>query len=410
MPTSPRSAVRRLALARVVSLAGSAAAFTALMFTIYEKTGSAAWLSATLLLTFGVSGLIGPVAGALGDRFDRRWVMILSDLGGAICFGAMALAHDPALLLGAAFLAALAEAPFWSASGAAIPNLVSETDLTWANGLLAASRNAGVMIGPATGGLLVHAIGPHWLFAGNAASFLVSAAMVATVRLSFSRQREEVGGEEERGSYRGMKAGFSFLASEPMLRTMLLAWVIFILGAGMAMVADVPLADLFGAGAIGYGLINTCWGAGSVLGSLASRRLNERTEVRALVYGALGISLCSSAIALSPWFSLVLVLSLLFGLADGVTMVAEQGIAQRRTPDAVRSRVMGAFDGGVHLALAASYGLGGIVVPALGPRGAYALGGVAGLGAVLLLLPVAMRMRAEPSGLPTQEAAGTEIG
>jgi len=99
MPTAPRTAARILSVARLISLTGSTAAFTALFYTIYHRTGSAAWLSATLLLTFGVSGLIAPAAGILGDRFDGKRLMILSDLGGAVCFGAMALAHDPALLL-----------------------------------------------------------------------------------------------------------------------------------------------------------------------------------------------------------------------------------------------------------------------------------------------------------------------
>lgn len=409
MPTSPRTAVRILSLARLISLTGSTAAFTALFYTIYHRTGSAAWLSATLLLTFGVSGLIAPLAGILGDRFDRKRVMILSDLGGAVCFGAMALAHDPALLLAAGFLAAVAESPFWSASGAAVPNLVLEKDLAWANGLLAAGRNAGVMIGPAVGGALIHAFGASWLFAGNGVSFVVSAILVATVRASFSTG-QPVGSQAEAKGYRGLRAGFAFLAKDRILRTILLAWFVFILGVGMAMVADVPLAELFGAGAIGYGLINASWGAGSVLGSLAGRRMSERSEVRYLVFGSIGISFCSLGIALSPLFWLVLALSLLFGLGDGMTMVAEQGIAQRRTPDAVRSRVMAAFDGGIHLALAGSYALGGIVVPTMGPRGAYALGGVAGILAVIVLLPVFGSLRAGPAVRPSPEAVEAGAG
>ena len=52
-----RSAVRKLALARLISITGGAAAFAALNFTVYERTGSAAWLSASMLLTFGVAGV-----------------------------------------------------------------------------------------------------------------------------------------------------------------------------------------------------------------------------------------------------------------------------------------------------------------------------------------------------------------
>src|SRR6266545_4494836 len=92
--TSPKAAVRRLATARLISITGGAAAYTALMFTVYERTRSPAWLSATLVLTFGVTGLLAPIAGAIGDRFDRRRVMIVSDLAGVAAFAGMAWAGD----------------------------------------------------------------------------------------------------------------------------------------------------------------------------------------------------------------------------------------------------------------------------------------------------------------------------
>ena len=111
--SSARSAVRRLAIARLISVTGGAAAFAALNYTIYERTGSAAWLSASLLLTFGVSGLFAPLGGVLGDRFDRKRVMIASDLAGAACFAAMGLVEEPALLIAVGFLAAVVETPFW---------------------------------------------------------------------------------------------------------------------------------------------------------------------------------------------------------------------------------------------------------------------------------------------------------
>ena len=83
MTIGSRSAVHRLFVSRVISLTGGAAAFVALNFTIYERTHSAAWLAAALLVTFGVEGMAAPFAGAIGDRFDRRIVMIVSDLAGA---------------------------------------------------------------------------------------------------------------------------------------------------------------------------------------------------------------------------------------------------------------------------------------------------------------------------------------
>lgn len=202
MTTEPRTAVRRLAAARLISITGGAAAYMALNFSIYERTGSATWVAAALFLTFGTVGFTSPFAGLLGDRFDRRRVMIVSELLGAAAFGVMALVSSPALLLAVAFCSALAEAPFFSASTAAIPNLVEEKDLGWANGLVALGRNAGVVVGPIIGGLLVVSVGAGAVFAMNAVTFVVSAAMIATVSGRFNGDR--AGAEE----FKGLRAGF----------------------------------------------------------------------------------------------------------------------------------------------------------------------------------------------------------
>jgi MFS family permease len=381
--TAPRAAVRRLALARLISVTGSAAAYTALMFEIYEQTGSAVWLAAALLVTEGVSGAVGPFASVLGDRFDRRTVMIVSDLAAAACFAGMGLVADsPGPLVLIAFLSALAEAPFWPASSAAIPNLVPEDQVSWANSLVAIGRNVGIMVGPALGGILLAAVGAPLVFAINAASFVLSAVLVVSVRATF------VGDRSDEGEHHGIWAGFRYLFHEPVLRRISVAWVVMVLGIGMAMVGDVPLADVFDAGSAGFGLMIGLWGAGSVLGSLAGRWLSEATELRWLVLGTAFTAAVGIAIALSPWFALVLVLNVAWGASEGVTNVAEQNLFQRRTPDSVRSRVLGAVEGLFHGGLAVSYVAAAFVLPVVGARGMYAIAGVAAGLAVLVLLPL----------------------
>ncbi|HET8526601.1 MAG TPA: MFS transporter, partial [Actinomycetota bacterium] len=190
--TPARTAVRRLAFARAISVTGSAAAYTALMFEIYDKTGSAAWLAASLLVTEGLTGVVAPLTSVLGDRFDRRKVMILSDLAAAACFAGMAVASVPGPLVFVALLSAFAEAPFWPASGAAIPNLVPEDQVSWANSLIAVGRNLGITLGPAVGGLLLSAAGAPAVFLVNAGSFVISAGLVMSVRgPRFSGDRED---------------------------------------------------------------------------------------------------------------------------------------------------------------------------------------------------------------------------
>jgi MFS family permease len=400
--TGPKAAVRRLALARAISTTGSTAAFTALMVFEYRATGSAMWLTFTLLATWGASGFISPFTAMLGDRFDRRRVMIASDLGGAVSFGAMALLHRPGALLVAAFLAVAVESPFWSASGAAIPNVAGEEHLGWANGLVAMGRYLGVTVGPALGGLLVGVIGASWVFAANAFSFAVSALLVKSVRARFSGDRSAHEVEEHRGAL----AGLSFLLRDRVLRTISLAWIVFVLGIGMAVVADLPLANSFHAGTFGFGMLAATWGGGSILGSFAGRWLKERNEIAALVLANGAVALAAGGIALSPWFTLVLASSFAFGVFDGVTIVADQSIRQRRTPDAVRSRVLAASEGAVNIFMALSFLAGGFLVPALGPQGAYGVGAVSAGLATFVLVPLLRRSRAPVDTVSAGPSAG----
>jgi MFS family permease len=399
-----RSNVRRLAIGRLISVTGGAAAYTALMFTIWDRTHSATWQSGTLLLTFGVVGILGPVTGHLGDRYDRRGVMVASELVAGAFFLGMAFVDSPAVLVALAFGSAIAEAPFMSASAAAIPALADRPeDIAWANSLLAVGRHAGIMVGPVIGGVLVAAVGPASVFALNAATFVVSVLLSLSVHAKFSETRTA----EEVDEHRGMAAGVRFLWRDRVLRRLTLAWLVFLLGAGMGMVADAPLAAAFDSGPFGFGMIIACWGGGSVLGSLLGRRLTARTEPLWLLLGAGGIALGHLGVGLAPLFVLVLVFVLIMGTADGLTIVAEQGIMQRRTPDAVRSRVMAASDAALSLGLVVAYVFAGPALEALGPQHVYLLGGVAAAITALMLLPLRRlpaRSAGDPHGMDTPTA------
>jgi MFS family permease len=398
--TPPRTAVRRLALARAISLTGGAAAFAALNYAIYQRTHSPGWVAAALFLTFGTVGFASLFAGSLGDKFDRKRVMILSDLASAACFAAMAFVDDPGWLLAVAFLSALAESPFFAASAAAIPNLVEEERLGWANGLIAIGRDAGILIGPLIGGALVGTVGAGAVFGINAVSYVGSAAICWSVRGSFN-DRAAVHDEHS-----GVSAGMRFLWRDSVLRWIALAWIPIALGLGMTMVADVPLVEFFGTGGVGYGVLIACWAGGSIVGSLLGRFLNRRTEPIAFAVGAGVVAVSGILTGLSPWFAGVLVAIFVMGIGDGTQLVSQQGITQRRTPDAVRSRVSAAIDAIAHISLGVSYAVAGPVVAWLGPRGTYVFGGFIGLFAIAAAIP-AMRASREPAAVAAGEPAAT---
>jgi MFS family permease len=383
MSHSPRSNVRRLAIGRLISVTGGAAAYTALMFTVWHKTHSATWQSVALLLTFGVVGILSPLTGHFGDRFDRRKVMMISEAAAAVVFFAMAFMDAPKPLIALAFVSAMAESAFWSSSAAAIPNLVErEEDIAWANSLLGLGRNAGIMLGPVIGGVLLTALGSPWVFAINGATFVVSVFITMSVKADYSRAHSAA----EQDEHQGIMAGLRFIWRDRPLRIMVMAWTVFLLGAGMGMVADAPLAEDFGAGSAGFGLLIACWGLGSVLGSLLGRKLTGRTEPLWLVLGAAGIAVSGGGIFFAWTFPVVLVCLLVMGMSDGITIVAEQGIMMRRSPDAVRSRVTAGFEALLSIGIAIAYIFAGPVLKVLGAQGVYGIGGVsAGLAAIILL-------------------------
>src|SRR5206468_4362784 len=148
-------AARRLALGRLISLTGGSAAYIALIAAIYGHTGSAAWVSAALFA--GVTGSVvgAPGAGWVGDRFDRRRVMIAADLGAAAISTALALAHEPAALVALFGVGAIVTSPFEPASAAALPTRVGEESLARANALVASTASAGYLLGPFAGRVLL---------------------------------------------------------------------------------------------------------------------------------------------------------------------------------------------------------------------------------------------------------------
>jgi len=396
MNRSPRSNVRRLAFGRLISVTGGAAAYTALNFTIWQRTHSPKLQALTLLLTFGVAGLLAPFLGVLGDRYDRRKVMIWSEAVSAVVFGAMAFLHAPALLIGAAFISAIAEQPFFSASRAAIPALVDgEEDLSWANSLVTTGVHSGIAVGPVIGGLLAAtAGGASLVFGVNALTFVVS--LVLTISIHGRFQDGQSRGDAE---HRGLLAGVRFLFGESVLRRMSVAWLVFVMGMGIGMVADAALAEHFNAGSLGFGLLIACWGTGSVLGTFSGRWMTARTEPRWMVGGAAGISLAAFGVGFFPIFALVLVSLLLMGICDGLTIVAENGIMQRRTPDAVRSRTGAAFEAVLSLGLAFAYIVAAPVLRAVGPQPVYRIGGAAAMVAAAILFPL-VRLRSDEEGPP----------
>ncbi len=396
MPTPPRIAIRRLAAARVISVTGSEAGWIALMVAIYAATHSTVWMSAALFVSIGTSGLFTPLLGALGDRIDRRRVMIASELGAAGVAAVMAFTHRPLALIALAFMSAVAQSPYFSASTAAVPNLVPVKDVAWANSTLAIGRNAGALLGPMLGGAVAGLLSPSVVFGANAICFAGSAAMIWTVTGTFADPDRAASEDHE-----GLRAGFRFILADPVLRLITLAWIVLLFLLGPVLVAELPLARSFGAGSIGYGILAACWGGGAIAGSFMGRRLAVSHERWTMIGGCAVIGAGFAVVSFAPAFGFALAGMATAGLAEGAVSVSEQGILQRRTPDAVRSRATAATEAAILVAFALSFPTAGFMINLIGVRGVYLLAG-AGCGVSALILVAAMRALARS---PAREMA-----
>ena len=394
----PRDAVRRLAIGRGLSATGSRIAAVALSFLVYERTGSAIWLAGTLFFTFGVTGLLTPLAGKIADRYDRRHVMIVSDLLSLGIWLLLVFVRAPVLLIAIGFAASVVAMPFWFAAGAAIPNIVAEDDLPWANGWMSGAGNFGTLAGPAIGGALYAFGGAGLAFAVNAVSFGLSALLVWSVRgIAFSAERDE--GDEPPAS---SLEGFRVIRRDRFLLWLTVAWTGMWFAMNIAYVADPPLAKQFGVGSFGFGLIDTSFGLGALLGSVLATRIAKRAEYGWVVAAFFGVAAGWFMIALAPWFALVLVGSALAAGIDSIGTVAGYSLIQTRVADATRGRVFAAqATAGLSINMV-GFLLVGPLVQALGPKAVYGLGGAFALiSAAAFVLPthkVRLRQPEEVAG------------
>ncbi|MFY9609967.1 MAG: MFS transporter [Blastocatellia bacterium] len=183
---------RRLFVGQLISQTGDWFNSVALFTLLLHLTGSSEAVGLVLIIKLLPTFAAGPLAGVAADRFNRKTIMIVADLiCGCVVLGFL-LIERPAQVWLAYLLAAgqiLAASFFEPAKSAAIPNLVSQSELISANALSSASWSVTLATGAALGGLVTASFGRNAAFIIDSLSFFVSAVFIATVRMR-KRPRE----------------------------------------------------------------------------------------------------------------------------------------------------------------------------------------------------------------------------
>jgi predicted MFS family arabinose efflux permease len=368
-----------------VSDAGSFVTFIALAVYVNQLTGSPAAVGLALGLRSIPWFTIGPFAGVLADRLDRRAVMVASNL---IRAGLVALLPFVRSVW-AIYVIALASACFGplfrSARSAMLPTIAPQGQLVPALAVVETTHQVLHTVGPAFGGLVVLLVGARWAFFVDAASFVLATLFLLRIAPRSPSRADPRTVRSE------IADGFRRLFTAGPLRAWLLLDVALALGASGIIALLVPyVRDVLERPGGEYGIVLAVAGLGTVVASLviASR---DDTHSRAPWAVASILSLAAFLAVLGqPSFVLLLPIAFVSGLGEAGIVLPMTATVAETLPDDVRGRAYGVQNSISELASAAgSIGFAWLGEPEhLGVTGAIGL--AAGTGAALALLALVL--------------------
>jgi MFS family permease len=337
--------------------------------------------------------VIGLLFGPLVDRLSRRRLMIVSDLVRAAVFCALPFATSPAMIVVLGGVVGIATGFFRPAVYAGMPNLVDDEQLPQATSLLHTVENVAWMFGPVLGGVLLAVEGPDLAYWINAATFVVSAALLARI----PAPRLQAGKVESRGHWSDIAAGIRIVLTARPLLAVLVVWNVVMLGNAAINVAEVALAKVaLESGDVGFGVLVGAGGLGLALGSLAAGALVARVGLSSLyASGILLMAVGYGVAAMSPNIYLAVPAVVVASLGNGAAVVCNALFVQRGAPDELRGRAFTVIMSSNYALLGLGMVAAGALTDAFGSRWVWGAAAAVYLVAALLALALAPRARRE---------------
>jgi MFS family permease len=344
----------------LISNSGSQMRIVAVQWEIVTRESNAT--QQALLLAYVGLTLVLPVilfalpAGAAADRFSRRWLILIAQVGLAVCGVGLAWAswqQAPlpliyVLLFGTGAFRALG----WPASSAIVTGLVPAKTFSNAATWRSNAYQLASTIGPLAAGFLLEWWKPYSVFLLDAASSLVLAACMLFVK---PRPQERV---VEPKSWRAFLQGIHFLRRQPIILSTMTLDMVAVLFGGVVAVLPMFAKHVFHYGPKGLGWMRAMPAIGSIaMGIILALRPPIRRGGRAIlitvatfgvatiIFGACGWFELSSAstkatmFGVSAWYALALTMLFILGAADNISVVIRQTVLQLLTPDSMRGRV-----------------------------------------------------------------------
>lgn len=334
--------------------------------------------------------IFGLVGGVIADRWNRKLVMIVSDVLRGIIVLSILLVNSVEqlwiLYLAAAGLAMVGVC-FYPARNASIPNLVPPGLLLAANGMIQGSYIVALILGPVIAGAAVELWAPLAILV-ESVTFFISAIAIGVMRFPATVAEQPI---KKNGVWEDMKIGLDFIRRNRALNQTLVITAVATLGFGAIVLLAIPhLKAQLGATGMEYGIAMSMLGLGSVLGGLMVSRLSQRLSTSTIVGGMLILAGAAIvAFAFAPNYAAVLVSVAIIGLCLVVARGALDAITQALSPNAVRGRVQSAVNLIVVAATAMAEGISALLGSLIGVQVVFVAAGIvtalAGVAAALVL-------------------------
>lgn len=388
---------RHLFAAQVIALLGTGLMTVALGLLAYDLAGADAGAVLGTALAIKMIAYVGvaPVAQAFTDRLPRRSLLVGLDLirgAVALCLPFVTQVWQIYLLI---FVLQAASAAFTPTFQATIPDILPDEDeYTRALSLSRLAYDLESLVSPMLAAALLSVISFHGLFAGTVAGFLVSAALVVSVRLPVPEP------EPRRGVWDRTTRGMRIYLATPRLRGLLAINLAVAAAGSMVIVNTVVIVKAgFGLAEPQVALALAAFGAGSMIAALSLPRLLGRLSDRPVMLAAAAVLVIGTAAGAGvDSFAGLLALWLILGLGYSAAQTPSGRLLRRSAHPGDRPAVFAAHFALSHACWLVCYPLAGLLGATVGTGAAFAVMALAGL------VGMALAWRLWPKGDPTHVA------
>ena len=339
-------AYRLLWLGAVASYMGDWFNLIASADLIASLTDSGAAISFLFLARFLPSFVLSPFAGVLADRFNRKYLMVGTDIARAgivLCFLFVRSAEQIWLLYTLTVLQFALSAVFIPAKSAVLANIVDDKDLVTANALDSTTWSLMLAVGALLGGIVTAGFGTNVAFVADAATFVVAGILIAMIRAPGSSYSGE---EAAGGGFLEFIDGLRYLKGLPFILALALVKAGGSLVWGATNVIEVEFANeifpIGGDGATTLGIIYAITGIGTGLGPILMRRWLTDAQPRlrlGILIGYLCATVGIALVGIAPTFAVLGVGTFLRTWGTGTLWVFSSALLQLNVADRVRGRV-----------------------------------------------------------------------